>query len=374
MAAFKVFYAWQSDRPANLCRSLIQNALRDAVLQLEAEHDFDVVQRPEFTVEQDTQGEAGSPAVADTIFRKIRQCDAFVADLTFTGCRAGKPESPAPNPNVLIEYGYALGTLGHERIIAVLNEDFGKCNDLPFDIKHRRWPIVFRTSGDGADDPTRATRRAVREQLAKDLVRAIQPVVQSSRTGPKVSETIDARPLIEQIPLADGLVRPGSGKKFRFSRRAKILLSLRSKQGSLSLANKDVQRIAQSSLEPLASSRLGGWSYARVANGSARAVLDGDDNGQALTASMLLRDGSLFGIDTYHFGHRRLPKFNGLFIPTKAVESVLIEGLRNFLDVARRELDLKLPLKLASLSRVSRTTILPLTATSSSTGSKGLYS
>lgn len=192
MATFKVFYAWQSDRPANLCRRLIRSALDDAAKQLEGGLEIEDAPPIDVEIDQDTQGEAGSPPVAETILQKIRESDAFVADLTFTGCRTNEQESPVPNPNVLIEFGYALGILGHQRIITVFNEEFGSCNDLPFDLKHRRWPIRYRTSGDRSDEQSQQARSAERKKLAKELANAIRFVVQNAgpRQGGSGSEAI----------------------------------------------------------------------------------------------------------------------------------------------------------------------------------------
>ena len=153
MTTFQIFYAWQSDGPANLCRTLIQEALHAAAELLQGGHDIQYAQRTiDVAIDQDTQGEPGSPAIAETIFQKMAKSDAFVGDLTFTGRREGKPGSPVPNPNVLLEYGYVLHALGHERVIAIFNEEFGKCVDLPFELRHRRWPISYRNSGDGSDE------------------------------------------------------------------------------------------------------------------------------------------------------------------------------------------------------------------------------
>ena len=43
-----------------------------------------------------------------------------------------------PNPNVLIELGYAIKTLGWSKIICLFNSQTGKIEDLPFDINHNR--------------------------------------------------------------------------------------------------------------------------------------------------------------------------------------------------------------------------------------------
>jgi Molybdopterin-binding domain of aldehyde dehydrogenase len=49
----------------------------------------------------------------ETIFRKIDKAAAFVPDLTLVSER--RDGRPTPNPNVLIEYGWALKSLGHGR-------------------------------------------------------------------------------------------------------------------------------------------------------------------------------------------------------------------------------------------------------------------
>ncbi len=344
MSEFRIFYAWQSDRPANLCRSLIRQALDNAAEKLQ--DDLAIDDAPRVEIDQDTQGAAGSPLVAETIFRKIRECDAFVADLTFTGKRTDDQESPAPNPNVLVEYGYALHALGEERIIAVFNKQFGNPEDLPFDLRHRRWPIRFRTSGDGSDEKSQAVRRSERTKLAGTLTQAIKTIVQ--KEGKRVVDSIaaDTRPLVEEFPLADGIFLEHPGRKYRFPNQGtKILLSLHSGQGGQGLTNGDVIRIAHQSLKPLASRFLSRYIFGRVPNGAAKANHPGSNDTAIQSASILLRDGSLYGIDCCHVGSHKHPFFPDPYVPAQKVETILRDGLHNFLEVAKSELRLALPLK-----------------------------
>jgi hypothetical protein len=44
----------------------------------------------------------------------------------------------APNPNVLIELGYAAAVLGWERVICVVNTAYGTVEQMPFDLRSRR--------------------------------------------------------------------------------------------------------------------------------------------------------------------------------------------------------------------------------------------
>ena len=62
-------------------------------------------------IDADTEGVLGHVPVTDTILKKIAACDAFVPDLTIVAVtEAGKL---VPNPNVMLEYGYALRAKSH---------------------------------------------------------------------------------------------------------------------------------------------------------------------------------------------------------------------------------------------------------------------
>lgn len=59
-----------------------------------------------------------------------------MADVTIiNGDYAGRK---TPNPNVMIELGYAIKLSDWERIILLYDKDFDKIEELPFDINHRR--------------------------------------------------------------------------------------------------------------------------------------------------------------------------------------------------------------------------------------------
>jgi hypothetical protein len=95
-----IFYSWQSDLPNATNRGFIQRALDDAVKVLDVDDSVTV----EPVLDRDTQGQSGSPNIADTIFRKIDQAAVFVADVSIIGT-AGDQRRPIPNPNVVVELG-----------------------------------------------------------------------------------------------------------------------------------------------------------------------------------------------------------------------------------------------------------------------------
>src|SRR5262249_25003589 len=128
-----IFYSWQSDLPRSRNHDFIQECLEEAVAQIAGEPGVGIVPR----IDRDTQGEPGSPAIADTILEKINNCDMFVGDVSIINGDE-KPKRPTPNPNVLLELGWAAQRLGWERITSVFNLAYGKVEDLPFDLKQRR--------------------------------------------------------------------------------------------------------------------------------------------------------------------------------------------------------------------------------------------
>lgn len=168
----KIFYAWQSELPARGTRNLIEDALKGAAKDLNATLD----QRIEAVVDRDTRGVPGAPEIVATILEKIREANAFVADVSLVGAEGGRP---TPNANVLLELGYALGVLGPNRIVCVMNEAHGGVEHLPFDLRGRR---VQRYQADSSSELS-SIRKDLRRQLflALDLVRALPPRRQDIR-------------------------------------------------------------------------------------------------------------------------------------------------------------------------------------------------
>ena len=159
MKQFKVFYSWQSDLPGNTNRNFINKCIDEAVKLCNQ-----AVEGIEIIADRDTKGLTGSPNITQTIFNKIDECDLFIADVSIINAYnvdeivtkddidqykkdADKHKSEtdnisnlrySPNPNVLIELGYAVKCLGWERVICLINTDYGEIEKLPFDLEHQR--------------------------------------------------------------------------------------------------------------------------------------------------------------------------------------------------------------------------------------------
>lgn len=160
-----IFYSWQSDLPNTTNRNFIGNAISCAVKDIKSEF---VV---ELSIDKDTSGVVGTPEIVNTIFQKIKQSTIFIADISIINMNFNGRKTP--NPNVLFELGYAFNALGFERIICVLNTDYGKIEDLPFDLRQKR---IFQYSLSKSDKKeenkklSQAIKWSLEELFKKDLM------------------------------------------------------------------------------------------------------------------------------------------------------------------------------------------------------------
>lgn len=192
-----VFFSWQADTEKRGGRNLIDRALERAAARISRDAEVEEAIR-ELAVDRDTKGVAGSPPIVDTIFKKIDAAAAFVPDLTFI---AKRPDGrPTPNPNVLVEYGWALKSIGHGRIVPVMNTAYGEptAAAMPFDMRHLRNPITYNCPLDLSD----GERRKVRDQLSKDLESAIRAVLDSEEFKSSLPPPPHPPRFTEKEPLA----------------------------------------------------------------------------------------------------------------------------------------------------------------------------
>lgn len=158
-----IFYSWQSDSIAKFNKNFQLDCLKNAIKKINAECNLKESMRED----HDTKGILGTPDIASTIFNKIKNSDVFIADLTFA---AKTKKRHFSNPNVLIELGYALGTIGDSRVVNIINTAYGYPEgNLPFDLSHKRWPITYHLSEDNIKDNSK-----VKEQLTNKLYQILK--------------------------------------------------------------------------------------------------------------------------------------------------------------------------------------------------------
>ena len=163
-----VFYSWQSDLPNATNRGFIEKALENAAKIIRDDDSIQV----EPVIDRDTVGVPGSPEISKTIFGKIAEAQVFVCDISIINqdvINQNPGVRPVPNPNVLVEYGYALRALGEGRIIMILNTVYGEPEQLPFDLRLRK-VIKYRM-------PKESERATERRELEKNLVEALRTIL-----------------------------------------------------------------------------------------------------------------------------------------------------------------------------------------------------
>lgn len=168
MNKFKIFFSWQSDLSSNKTTRFIDGCLTEVegILQ-------NIVS---IKPDRATEGLTGSPDITESIFSKIDDADLFIADLSIVNKFIVQDEDKnteenrkfTPNPNVLLETGYAARALGWDRVICLFNQQYGNPNDFPFDIDHRRMtPYQF----------TQSTREDEKKRIVKIIADTVLQLI-----------------------------------------------------------------------------------------------------------------------------------------------------------------------------------------------------
>jgi len=175
----KIFWSWQSDTPGKTGRHFVRDALIDAIKILKQPEDVEeptkAENRENMHLDQDRQDVTGSPPLADTIKRKIRESRVFIGDVTPVSKipkRKGEKDSREKrnmNPNVAIELGYAQHALGDEQVLMVLNEHYGGREFLPFDLQHHAGPIIYKLKPEATKEEIASEHVKLRGQFVVAL-------------------------------------------------------------------------------------------------------------------------------------------------------------------------------------------------------------
>jgi hypothetical protein len=321
----KVFYSWQSDTPREVGKDFIRQALDRAVAGLEIEE----AERP--VVDQDTEGVRGSPVIADTIFQKIRAADIVVVDVTLVG--ETERAKRLINSNAAIEMGYALGVRGDEVLLKVMNTHYGPPDDLPFDLRHRRWPVKYALPPDSPNPQ----RDKVLIQLSETLKEIISQYLKASRppaeafspTVPTYNRAAYWRPSEALVEVA--APTPGDVQQYRYDPdKPLIYLHIWPRNKIEPLSARLLTEYDKVSIEPLCGT-LSGWSNQRNRFGHIAYAWDAESDA-LLSTTQVLRTGEVWGVNQYML-RPRPPHRN--FIPIPAFETKLRQSFERYLTSAR---------------------------------------
>lgn len=304
-------------------------------------------------LDKDTQGVAGMPVIADTIFEKISQCAVFVPDLSFVTPQGAS--RAISNPNVLIELGYALKTVGDRRIVALFNTAFGPTSELPFDLRTRRFPLDYHV----AETDSAESRRSVRDELVRRLAGALAEAADRAPIEPEPPP--EKAPLHAAAALGDStFVLPNSPIVAEVSSRANDgvvsehvywhhgpsawLRVLPTKP--LDLTRASLRAIVEQSLMPL---EPFGDAQARhrCVNSYGMIVLGFDGEvaeTHATRFTQVFRTGEVWGLNKQLIESPDAMPRQRFLIPWPALSVLFERGLQNYLTFARQTLHLELPL------------------------------
>ena len=329
-----VFYAWQADTPSRIGKQFIRQALDDAIVTLAAILELDEADRP--TVDQDTQGVLGDPPIAETIFEKIRNSHVVVADVTLT---CATPEGKQLiNSNVAYELGFAHGYHGDSVILKVMNSHYGPPNNLPFDLKHRRWPSECELAPDATTNQVRKARAA----LAKRFAGILQLYLEGKDPGKKydpISSTINAASYWREGEFIVESGRPGGAREdeeitLGYGKDQPLCYLHIWPDGPLEeLSGAEIGDYNLSSIEPFIG-RVGGYSYNRnrygvITYGGARAD-------ELIASTQLFKNREIWGVDAFLLKPRVEKEVD--FLPSVAFEDGVARSLRKYLDHAFEKL------------------------------------
>jgi len=350
--AFTIFYSWQSDRSSSINRNFIEDAIEKAIKKVGKDIEIQKALRDEpIEFDKDTKDVPGIPPIVETIFKKISNCSIFIPDLTFVG--KTEDRRLLPNPNVLIEYGWALKEITHSKIVPVMNTAFGEPSweTLPFDMRHLRHPLTYCLR----EDTSPEERSKIKTELSEELAKAIELIIRNS-----VEDISHGRSLYEPVPSTTNLstfLQPGEAfdEEQRLHRR-EVKAYVPDNQHlylriipTIPLENikssKQAYDLAQSGgLRPMGKD-MSGLSYGRNKYGSY--VCDIAD-GKVLNLTQLFKTGELWGIDAYAIDKNILMQHGKItfgFFQSSYLEHIFILTLTNYLKFSSEILHLQLPLQ-----------------------------
>jgi hypothetical protein len=298
--ATTIFFSWQLDRNGRAGKDLIQESLELATNQISADTTVEPAIR-DITVDHDTKGVSGTPPIVETIFHKIDQAAVFVPDLTFVGKRVDG--RPTPNPNVLIEYGWALNSLKHSRIVPVMNIAHGEpsAEAMPFDMRHLRNPTTYVCADNVGDDG----RTKIVAALAEELEIQIRMVLdsESGRSSAYIEIPATAESPGRFVPASEPI---GIDSDFRGHRVIYLapgpvcwfrLMPSGSFARTFTVEDLETAIKVAPPLIPL-NREARGWNYLRGADGSGLYSVNTDEPSRALSVVFAFTKGEVWSIDT----------------------------------------------------------------------------
>lgn len=322
----KIFYSWQSDTPRKIGKNFIRRALDKATEELAADYELNDAERPH--VDQDTQGILGSPSITETIFRKIRASKIVVADVTLVGRVSSNKK--LINSNVAIELGYALGADSEESLLTIINKHYGIPDELPFDLKHRRFPISYKLSPDASDPEVERELDRLTKSLTTVLEQYLTSSIQIQSKQEKASTINKASFWEEGDLLFDSPTRGHSqGIQIRYPKDLPLVyLKIWPTNYLTEFTGVQIADQSMCGIEPLMSSQNG---YSSRRNSYGCITYDSPASDETYNITQVFKDRQIWGVNANVLSH----KYNEhQFIPMGTFERGLMQSAHTYLSKA----------------------------------------
>ena len=148
-----------------ICREIISDCLSDVINLRGAEIDIDHAERPDC-------GKSIPFDMMEANFRKIEECAVMFADITPVMLMRGS--GLLQDPIVMLELGYAMGTLGPEGIVPFLNTAQGSIDRVPVSIPVDRI-LTYRIPLNQEMNPAVSMDKGEKERLTQKIAEIINP-------------------------------------------------------------------------------------------------------------------------------------------------------------------------------------------------------
>ena len=311
----------------------------NAVKEIHASVDFNEAERLE--VDQDTQGVLGSPAITDTIFEKIENATIVAIDVTLVG--ETRDSKKLLNSNVAYELGYAHGIHGPIVLLKIMNVHYGKQDELPFDLKHRRWPISFNLS----PDANIKTISFELEKLVKQLIPILRKYLSENKDGKNNSKPFtryesqsSPAEYWKQGEALSTRKQVDKNIEYRFPNETNMYLrvsptrELPELRLSTLLQNQNFRNLGA----PLG---RGGANYLDRNKHGIISFTPKYEDGDLFESTQVFRNGEIWGVNGYMVDPSETSKIDGVtkkYIPSQAYEDVFKKSLIRYLKLAKTEL------------------------------------
>ena len=271
----------------------------------------------------------------------------FVPDLTFVA--STDADKLIPNPNVMLEYGYALDARSFSVMISVMNTAYGAAKELPFDMGHLRFPVRYDLPATAKN----AERRVVREALTEEFEAIIRGMIAegvgaADRTPfPEAAATTSPAFFFPCNATIASFGNPGEQEyKFEGDKAVYVRLFPRTSEGQ--------PKIGRSAIRDLVHHKrsLGPMSYALTGIASSNdfgwACIDPSGNTTTKNICQAFPSGELWGISSQVFVQTQVrhfvrPEEAATALGVITVEKLCTRTLENFVRVASTVMQLRPP-------------------------------